>query len=160
VVRCAELGAAAIVELGRRFRLTAVPVATGRAIPGSYWGAPEAGLLNGKLYWRSDTPGHSLLHELAHFVCMDAARRRRLDTNAGSDDDEECAVCYLEILLAEQLQGFSSDRCIADMDAWGYSFREGSARRWFEGDGSEARAWLLRRRLITTDGTPTWRLRH
>lgn len=160
VVRCAELGAAAIADLAGRYRLAAVPVATGRAIPGSYWGAPEAGLLNSRLFWRPDTPGHSVLHELAHFVCMDDARRAQLDTNAGGDDDEECAVCYLEILLAAKLHGFSSDRCIADMDAWGYSFREGSARRWFEGDGSEARSWLLGRRLIAADGTPTWRLRN
>jgi hypothetical protein len=159
VVACAELAAEAIDELARRYRLSAVPVATGQPVPGSYWGAPEAGLTGRQLFWRPDTPVHSMLHELAHFVCMDAARRARLDTNAGGDDDEECAVCYLEILLAGQLRGFGLDRCIADMDAWGYSFREGSTRRWFEGDGSEARAWLLRRRLITPDGTPTWRLR-
>jgi hypothetical protein len=139
--------------------LTAIPVGTGQPIPGSYWGAPEAGLVDSRLFWRADTPAHSLLHELAHYVCMDDARRAGLDTNAGGDDDEECAVCYLEILLAASLPGFGSDRCLADMDAWGYSFRERSARRWFEGDGREARAWLLGHRLIAGDGTPTGRLR-
>ncbi len=28
------------------------------------------------------------------------------------------------------------------MDAWGYSFRLGSTRAWFEGDAQDARAWL------------------
>jgi hypothetical protein len=160
VVRCGELAAGEVDRLARRYRLTAVPVDTGQPIPGSYWGAPEAGLSGGRIFWRPDTPAHSVLHELAHFVCMDAARRAQLDTNAGGDDAEECAVCYLEILLAEHLCGFGSDRCIADMDAWGYSFRQGSARRWFDGDGREARAWLLRERLISSDSLPTWRLRN
>ena len=158
-MRCAELAAAAIDELARRYRLISVPVDTGQPIPGSYWGPPEAGLSGGQIFWRPDTPAHSVLHELAHFVCMDGERRARVDTDAGGDDEEECAVCYLEILLAAQLRGFGSDRCIADMDAWGYSFREGSARRWFVGDGSEARAWLLHEQLITGDAKPTWRLR-
>lgn len=160
VLRCAELAAGAIDELAGRYRLTAVAVGIEMPIPGSYWGAPEAGLTGRQIFWRPDTPVHSLLHELAHFVCMDAARRGCLDTNAGGDDDEECAVCYLEVLLAGCLRGFDSDRCLADMDAWGYSFREGSACRWFDGDGREARAWLLRQRLIVSDGTPTWRVRN
>lgn len=91
---------------------------------------------------------------------MDGQRREGLDTDAGGDDDEECAVCYLEILLAGRFPAYGSDRCIADMDAWGYSFREGSARNWFEGDGRDARSWLFRHRLIKADGTPSWRLRN
>jgi hypothetical protein len=35
-----------------------------------------------------------------------------------------------------------------DMDAWGYSFRLGSSRAWFEGDAQEARAWLSARGII------------
>ena len=57
-------------------------------------------------------------------------------------------MCYLQVLLAEQLPGYSAARCLADMDAWGYSFREGSAAAWFDGDGREARAWLLAHGLI------------
>ena len=60
------------------------------------------------------------------------ARRAALATDAGGSDDEESAVCYLQVLLARRLSGFGAERCLADMDAWGYSFREGSARAWFE----------------------------
>jgi hypothetical protein len=31
---------------------------------------------------------------------------------------------------------------MADMDAWGYSFRLGSARAWFEHDAEDARAFV------------------
>ena len=61
---------------------------------------------------------------------MDDARRAALATDAGGTDDEECAVCYLQVVLAQTLSGFGAARCLADMDAWGYSFREGSARAW------------------------------
>ena len=37
---------------------------------------------------------------------------------------------------------------MADMDAWGYSFRLGSTRAWFERDAEDARAWLAERRLL------------
>ena len=55
------------------------------------------------LYVRADTPVHSLLHELSHYVCMTPERRAGLDRDAGGDDAEECAVCYLQILLADEL---------------------------------------------------------
>jgi hypothetical protein len=42
------------------------------------------------------------------------------------------------------------------MYAWGYSFRLGSARRWFEEDAQDARDWLLSHGLITADEQPTW----
>ena len=35
------------------------------------------------------------------------------------------------------------------MDEWGYHFLLGSARRWFEEDAEDARAWLLNRGLIS-----------
>lgn len=156
VMCCDELAASMIDELAARYQLTTVKVGAGAAIPGSYWGESEAGLIGDDLYWRADTPLHSLLHELAHCICMDPARRSILDTDAGGDDEEECAVCYLEVLLAEYLPAFGADRCLADMDAWGYSFREGSATAWFNGDGREAKSWLLGHRLIQSDGTPSW----
>ena len=34
------------------------------------------------------------------------------------------------------------DRAFADMDAWGYTFRLGSARAWFERDAEDAAAFL------------------
>jgi hypothetical protein len=136
-----------------------VKMEPGAEIPGSYWGESEAGLIENDVFVRADTPVHSLLHELCHFVCMDPARRRQLVTDAGGDDDEECAVCYLEVLLADELTGFGRARCLADMDEWGYSFREGSAARWFAGDGEAARAWLLERALVDGAGRPTFELR-
>lgn len=134
-------------------------VARGEPIPGSYWGEAEAGLVGNTVYVRADTPAHSFLHEFCHYVCMDAARRARLATDAGGSDDEECGVCYLQVLLAERLTGFGAARCLRDMDAWGYSFREGSARTWFGGDGAHARAWLRAHELIDDQGRPIARLR-
>ena len=66
-------------------------------IPGSYWGEREAGLIGAKIFARLDTPLHSVLHESAHFICMTPERRAGLDTDAGGDDAEENAVCYLQI---------------------------------------------------------------
>jgi hypothetical protein len=134
-------------------------VATGVRIPGSYWGDTEAGLIGNTVYVRADTPAHSFLHELSHFICMDDARRAALATDAGGTDDEECGVCYLQVLLAERLDGFGAEQCLHDMDAWGYTFREGSARAWFDGDGVQARAWLLDHGLVDAGGVPTLRLR-
>ncbi len=144
----------------RRFRpLRPVRVEPGVAIPGSYWGAPEAGLIGAAIYLRVDTPVHSALHEAAHYICMDRARRAALDTDAGGDFSEEDAVCLLQVLMADQLPSLTRERLFADMDAWGYSFRLGSTAAWFEQDAEEARAWLLQHRLIDDAGVPTWRLR-
>jgi len=90
---------------------------------------------------------------------MDEARRAGLDRDAGGDDIEEAAVCYLQILLADYLPGVGRDRLMQDMDAWGYSFRLGSSRAWFESDAADARAWLLDRALLIDTGTPTFELR-
>ena len=117
-------------------------------IPGSYWGESEAGLIANRLILRPDTPVHSALHEACHWICADSGRRASVHTDAGGDDLEECAVCYLQILLAQRLPGYSGERMLADMDAWGYSFRLGSARAWFERDAADARAWLAERNLL------------
>ncbi len=122
--------------------------APGTDIPGSYWQAPEAGLIGNRLILRPDTPVHSALHEACHFICAGPERRNALHTDAGGDDLEECAVCYLQCLLAGALPGYSRVRMWTDMDAWGYSFRLGSARAWFENDADDARAWLERRGLL------------
>lgn len=91
---------------------------------------------------------HSALHEAAHFLCMDEARRQRLDRDAGGDIPEENAVCYLQILLADAIPGMGRERMCADMDAWGYTFRLGSAAAWFAQDAQDAREWLEERRLM------------
>jgi hypothetical protein len=128
-------------------------------IPGSWWGDREAGLQGDILYARPDTPLHSVLHEACHFVCMAPARRAALDTDAGGDYDEENAVCYLQVLLADELPGFGRARMLADMDAWGYTFRLGAARAWFERDAGDAHSWLFDHGLIDAYDRPTWRLR-
>lgn len=145
--------------LATGYGLRTVIVPATQEIPGSYWGAPEAGLIGARLYCRSDTPVHSVLHEACHFVCMDPARRSRLHTDAGGDDAEENAVCYLQVLQADQLPGVGRERLFADMDAWGYSFRLGASRAWFEQDAEDARRWLLHHRLIDVGDRPTWALR-
>lgn len=159
VVRYRDGDAAALAALLARFGLSIRQSPEQAPIPGSFWGDEEAGLLGDSLVLRSDTPLHSILHEACHYVCMDAARRSGLDTDAGGDYDEENAVCYLQILLAGLLPGCGRERMLADMDAWGYSFRLGSARAWFEQDAADARAWLQRHGLITAGGEPTFRKR-
>jgi hypothetical protein len=159
VVRYRDSDAAALAALLARFGLSIRRSPEHAPIPGSFWGDEEAGLLGDSLVLRSDTPLHSILHEACHYICMDATRRRGLDTDAGGDYDEENAVCYLQILLAGQLPGFGRERMMADMDAWGYSFRLGSARAWFEQDAADARSWLQRYGLITAGGEPTFSVR-
>jgi len=159
VLRCAQLPAAALEALVRRYGLHLRTVADGAPIPGSYWQPPEAGLVGETVFIRDDTPIHSLLHELGYSVCMTTARRAALDTEAGGDDDEENGVCYLQILLADHLEGVGRDRLMTDMDAWGYSFRRGSTRAWFAQDAEDARAWLADQGVITDNDQPSWRLR-
>jgi len=128
--------------------LEVIEVPSGEPIPGSYWGEPEAGLLRNRVYVRADTPLHSALHEACHALCMDEARRQQLDRDAGGDIPEENAVCYLQILLADAIPGMGRARMCADMDAWGYTFRLGSAAAWFGQDADDARAWLEERGLM------------
>ena len=158
VVRVGADPDVSLTTLARRYGLTLAVCAAGDALPGSYWGESEAGLRGNTLYVRADTPLHSLLHELSHFVCMPAARRAALDRDAGGDDEEECGVCYLQILLASELPMLGRERMLRDMDAWGYTFRLGSARRWFEEDAADARRWLQARRLIDDDARVTFQL--
>jgi hypothetical protein len=111
------------------------------------------------LFVRADTPVHSLLHELSHFICMAAERRAGLDRDAGGGDAEECAVCYLQILLAGELP-IGRERMLEDMDTWEYTFRLGSARAWFESDAVEACIWLHRNGVVDDDHRPTFRLKN
>jgi hypothetical protein len=123
-------------------------VESGEDIPGSFWGDDEAGLIQSSIYVRRDTPVHSVLHEACHYVCMDDNRKETLHTNAGGSQAEENAVCYLQILLSDCLPDMGRDRMCADMDTWGYSFRLGSARAWFERDAEDAVDWLQQRALL------------
>jgi hypothetical protein len=145
----------ALRGLLQRYGLALAWVAPEDAIPGSFWGEREAGLIGSALYVRLDTPLHSVLHEAAHFVCMTAERRAALDTDAGGDVAEENAVCYLQILLATALEVGWECSC-RDMDEWGYTFRLGSAAGWFCGDAEDARLWLHRHALIDGDSRLTY----
>jgi hypothetical protein len=149
-----------ILTLTRRYGVELRHLAAGESLPGSYWGDAEAGLRGNVLYVRSDTPLHSLLHELSHYVCMSGDRRSGLDRDAGGDDAEECAVCYLQILLADEIRTLGRDRMFADMDAWGYTFRLGSARAWFEQDAAEAGIWLRENRVVDQCDRPTFHLKN
>lgn len=148
----------ALEALLGRYGLPLTWVPNGEPIPGSYWGETEAGLRDGRLHLRHDTPLHSALHEAGHFLCMDPSRRTRLDTDAGGDFAEEDAVCYLQVVLAEAL-GVSRDAACADLDAWGYTFRLGSAGAWLGADAEDARDWLVRHGLVAPDGHLTYRAR-
>ena len=155
---CDEHYIASLTQLLARYDLTLVRVADNDKILGSYWGEPEAGLVGSAIHARSDTPVHSVLHEASHVICMDPLRRTRLHTDAGGEFVEEDAVCYLQITLARHI-GLSVETMCADMDAWGYTFRLGSARTWFEQDAGEARTWLMRYGLLLESGVPSFRMR-
>jgi len=142
-----------------RYGIDLALVSPGEEIPGSYWGDSEAGLKGERLLARLDTPVHSILHEAGHYICMSPERRAGLDTNAGGDDLEESAVCYLQVLLAGELRAVGRTRMLADMDSWGYSFRLGTTRAWFERDAEDARAWLERHGVIDAGGRPTGQVR-
>ena len=142
-----------------RFHLTWVQVAAQQPIAGSYWGAPEAGLIKHRIYARDDTPMHSLLHEACHYICMDSQRRKTLHTDAGGRTPaEENAVCYLQILLADDFATIGRAKMFQDMDEWGYSFRLGSCQAWFEHDAEDARQWLLDYQLIDANEQVLYRL--
>jgi len=159
VLRLNSIDRIAVATLLDRYGLELSLVAPEEKIPGSYWGDSEAGLQGNRLFARLDTPLHSLLHEASHYICMTPERRTGLDRDAGGDDSEESAVCYLQILLADQLIGIGRERLCADMDEWGYSFRLGSARAWFEGDADDARIWLAAHHVCDSNNRLTWTLR-
>lgn len=128
--------------------LALILIADDAPIPGSYWGEPEAGAIACAVHARADTPVHSLLHEACHLIVAPAEKRTSIHTDASDSQAEEDAACYLQIVLADGLAGVGRDRLMRDMDAWGYSFRLGSARAWFERDADDARAWLAQRALL------------
>jgi len=159
VLTIAALEPGALRTLLASYGLQLELLSPGQTIPGSFWGDSEAGLIDNRLLVRPDTPAHSLLHEACHYICMDSERRSGLHTDAGGDYDEENAVCYLQILLAAHLPPMNQLRMMADMDAWGYSFRLDSARLWFEKDAEDARRWLLDHAVIDPQNCPTGKLR-
>ncbi len=61
--------------------------------------------------------------------------------------DSQCQF-FISVKQNQQVPGFGRAAMCADMDAWGYTFRLGSAARWFEEDATDAREWLAARGLL------------
>jgi hypothetical protein len=158
-MRLAAADRMAVTRLLAIYGLTPQLLACGADIPGSYWGESEAGLRGSTLFARADTPLHSVLHEAAHYVCMSAQRRAQLDRDAGGNDAEEGAVCYLQALMADALPGVGRERLFVDMDQWGYSFRLGAAAIWFSQDAGDSRAWLRQHGIIDEHDRLTGQIR-
>ena len=154
-----DLSFDSVAALLGRYGLSVELIPNEQTINGSYWGEPEAGLMGDRMFVRSNTPVHSVLHETCHIVCMSPQRRQRLEGDAGGDDLEECAVCYLQIVLADELRGAGREQQMRDMDDWGYSFRLGSATRWSNEDAEDARLWLRTEGLLQSDNRPTFQMR-
>ena len=149
VITLADIGFDVPAGLLSRYGLALVRVSDGEPIPGSYWGESEAGVIGHQVYARNDTPVHSLLHEACHLIVAAPERRPHIHTDASDCQHEEDACCYLQIVLGDALPGVGSARIMADMDTWGYTFRLGSARAWFEQDAEDARDWLVQRGLLS-----------
>ncbi|TDK25981.1 hypothetical protein E2F46_05075 [Luteimonas aestuarii] len=147
VLRVRDVSSDALAALLAGHGLQLAHVADDAPIPGSYWGEPEAGLVGTTVHARGDTPVHSLLHEACHLIVMPPERRMHVHTDATDSVPEEDATCCLQIILADAVPGVGRERLMADMDAWGYSFRLGSAKAWFEEDAEDARAFLAERGL-------------
>ncbi len=148
VLRVGDIELPAASALLSRFGLRLELVAPAEPIPGSYWGDSEAGVIADCVYARVDTPVHSLLHEACHLIVLPLERRLAVHTDATDSIEEEDATCYLQIVLSDQLPGVGRARLMADMDAWGYSFRHGSTQAWFEHDAAEAQSFLRERALL------------
>lgn len=144
----ADIDFADAAALLARYGLVLQRVPDGAPIPGSYWGEAEAGIIGSTVYARSDTPVHSLLHEAAHLIVLPPERRHAVHTDATDSIEEENAACVLQALLGDALPGVGADRVLADMDAWGYTFRLGSARAYVDHDADDAWAWLGARGLV------------
>ncbi len=149
VLLCSDIDLQHLYDLISRYGMRHILVKKDADIPGSFWLPPEAGLIGNTLYIRYDTPVHSALHETCHYICMDSKRRANLHTDAGGRTAiEEDSVCYLQILLSDYIPGMQRERMLSDMDEWGYSFRLGSAKAWFEQDAEDALIWLQQNKLV------------
>ena len=155
VLRLASIDLDAARTLLARHGLSLETVADGKPIPGSYWGDAEAGVIGHCVYARNDTPVHSLLHEACHLIVAPREKVATIHTDASDSQAEEDATCYLQIVLGDALPGVGRARIADDMDRWGYTFRLGSARAWFENDAEDARAWLVERCLLARDAATT-----
>ena len=148
VLTLSDIDRSHVAALLGGYGLQLVHVDDGAPIPGSYWGEPEAGLVGATVFARGDTPVHSLLHEAAHLIVLPPEKRTIVHTDATDSVAEEDAVCVLQSLLGDAIPGVGAARVFADMDAWGYTFRMGSAREYVERDAEESCQWLADRGLV------------
>lgn len=148
VVRIRDISIEQARQLLGCFSLQLIEIADGILIPGSYWGECEAGIIGSTVYVRQDTPIHSLLHEACHIIVLPEQQRANVHTDATDSIAEEDATCYLQLMLADYIQGFGFERACQDMDTWGYTFRLGSAIAWFENDAEDAYAFLIARQIL------------
>ena len=156
VLLCNEINLKHLQSLLNHYGMEIKTVNDNEAMPGSFLQPPEAGLIGDTLYIRNDTPVHSALHEACHYIWMDKQRRDKLHTDAGGTAIEENGVCYLQILLSDYIPEMKQKRMLEDMDSWGYSFRLGSAKKWFEEDAEDAFEWLVDNKIVTSTNKPAW----
>ena len=110
-------------------------------------------MIGATVYARADTPVHSLLHEAGHLIVLPPerraarayrrhrfGRRRRRGLRAAG----RCS--------ATRCRASAATRVLADMDAWGYTFRLGSARAYVEHDAADAWRWLREHGLVDAGG--------
>ena len=103
-----------------RYGITLEVVPDAAPITASFWGEPEAGIVGRQVFVRGDPPVHSMLHEACHIICMSAERRDSLYRDAGGNDLEESAVCYLQVVLADSMVGVGRARLMClSCEFWG-----------------------------------------
>ena len=79
-----DLSFDSVAALLGRYGLSVELIPNEQTINGSYWGEPEAGLMGDRVFVRSNTPVHSVLHETCHIVCMSPQRRLSFAGPAGN----------------------------------------------------------------------------
>ena len=146
----ADIGFDAPRSLLARYRLELVQVEENAPIPGSFWGECEAGVIGSHVYARNDTPVHSLLHEACHLIVLPEEKRAEVHTDATDSIAEEDAVCILQAILGDELPDVGRERIWSDMDEWGYTFRLGSAKAYFENDAGSAFQFLIDKKIINS----------
>ncbi len=146
----ADIGFDAPRSLLARYKLELIQVEGNEPIPGSFWGECEAGVIGNKVYARPDTPVHSLLHEACHLIVLPEEKRIEIHTDATDSVAEEDAVCVLQAILGDELCSVGRERVWADMDEWGYTFRLGSAKAYFENDAHSALQFLIDKKIINS----------